>query len=116
MGSIIPAMLMPGIIGTSTAKAIASAPTIMLLLYWAALGLQKTSGANSSQIPTKAAPHCAHQFVLLDREKAPKNARKIPLNRSLTAKMLMRTSTGGRPLSSVSANTAWPTVPLVAAS
>ena len=54
LGSIIPAMLMPGIIGTSTDSAMTAEPMSKSLLYCAALGLQKINGANSNQMPTNA--------------------------------------------------------------
>src|SRR3546814_6962535 len=74
LGSIIPAMLMPGIIGTSTDSAITAEPMSKLLLYCAALGLQKISGAKNSQMPTNATAHCAHVLVRGTSKSAPNSA------------------------------------------
>src|SRR3546814_8904741 len=92
LGSIIPAMLMPGIIGTSTDSAITAEPMSKLLLYCAALGLQKISGAKNSQMPTNATAHCAHVLVRGTSESAPNSAMARPLTTSLMVSALARHS------------------------
>src|SRR3546814_14065540 len=86
LGSIIPAMLMPGIIGTSTDSAITAEPNSKLLLYCAPLGPQKISAPKNSQMPTNATAHCAHVLVRGTRERAPTSATA----RTRAAKMLER--------------------------
>ena len=103
--SIIPSMLMPGIIGTSTENAIASVPTSRLVRYWAALGLQKNKGAKSSQMPMKAVAHCPNQAVRFESDIAPKIINTIPLSISLRARALARHSIDGKPRSRVTATT-----------
>src|SRR3546814_4141084 len=71
LGSIMLAMLMPGIIGTSTDRAMTAEPMSKLLLYCAALGLQKISGAKNSQMPTNATAHCAQVLVRGTSDSAP---------------------------------------------
>src|SRR3990170_1433039 len=95
LGSIIPFMSMPGIIGTSTEKAITAEPTSVSLRYWAALGLQKIIGAKSSHRPTKVFAHCAHQLVRFDSESAPNSVMRRPLTRSLIVRAEARHSTLG---------------------
>ncbi|OIQ63866.1 hypothetical protein GALL_545890 [mine drainage metagenome] len=104
-GSIIPAMLMPGIIGISTEKAITSTPTSVSLRYWAALGVQKSIGAKSSQRPTKVLAHWANQAVRLDSDSAPNAAIARPLSRSLRTSAVARASRLASPRSSVTART-----------
>src|SRR3546814_15427606 len=99
LGSIIPAMLIPGIIGTRTEKAIASTPTSVSLRYWAALGLQKMSGANSSHMPVKQAAHCPNQAVRFDSDMAQKRQSRRPPISALAIRIPSRHSTGGHPRS-----------------
>src|SRR3546814_15681929 len=54
-----------------------------LLLYCAALGLQKISGAKNSQMPTNATAHCAHVLVRGTSASAPNPAMARPLTTSL---------------------------------
>src|SRR3990170_2792939 len=116
LGAIIPAMLMPGIIGTSTDKAITAEPTNVSLRSWAALGLQKIIGAKKSHRPTKVVAHCAHQAVRLESDRVPNSAMRSPLTRSLIVSADTRHSTLGRPRSTVTARTALLTFAVVIAS
>ena len=94
----MPAMLIPGIMDTSTANEMTSDPTRRSLLYCAALGLQNKRGANNSHKPTAAAAHCAHQAVLLESESAPKHAVKSPLITSLATSKVVRHSSEASPI------------------
>lgn len=53
-------MRIPGIPGMSRTNAITSAPASVSSAKTAAVGAQKTSGANSSHTPTSAFAHAAH--------------------------------------------------------
>ena len=96
---------MPGIIGTRTENAITNVPTSKLVRYCAALGLQKNSGAKSSQIPMKAVAHWPSQAVRFESYIPQKIANAIPLSISLMARAFARHSIDGRPRSRVTATT-----------
>ena len=113
LGSIMPAMLMPGIMGTSTDNAITAEPMSRLLLYCAALGLQKISGAKNSQMPMNATAHCAHVLVRGASDSAPNSAMASPLTTSLIASALARHSIEGSPRSTVTKRAASPTLCVV---
>ena len=103
--SIIPSRLMPGIIGTSTEKVIASAPMIVSFTAAPALCVQKKSGANRSQRPTPVEPHCAQEKR---RESAsePKSISRTPDAMSLHPVSALRNACSGSPRSCVISRTA----------
>jgi hypothetical protein len=99
---IMPAMLMPGIIGISTDSAISKAPTSVPLAYASGNGVQNTSGANSSHTPTKALAHCAQgwrRHALADNML--KAITRTPLSTSLQLISRLRSSNDDSPRSAI---------------
>ena len=76
--------LTPGAAGTATAKAMTRAPTSVSFAYTAALGVQNTSGAKSSQLPSAAQAQRA-QPAPRDSENRPHTRISRPVTMSLAA-------------------------------